>query len=182
MRAALDSDPRRVLMIGAEALFGRYYLEPGRYSAGIEISPTIRFNNRLSTEATFEWEIDNNDEGFAGITDGSIIFGQRDNRTMSFEFDFSYMFSDRSYLSVRLREYWARAEYTGSYFILEDDGSLTQAPVSRNDNTSYNAFNADINYTWRFAPGSELTLVFKNSLYMILPERSRLPLEKTWGS
>lgn len=164
-RTGMESDPRRVFMAGVEAVIGRNYLEPGRFRAAIELNPSVRFNNRFSGEAVFEWGLDNNDEGFAGITDGTIIFGQRDNRTMSMELDFSYMFSARSYISFRMREYWARAIYSGSYFILEDDGSLTPAPVSRNDNTSYNALNADINYTWRFAPGSELTLVFKNSLY-----------------
>jgi len=164
-RAETGSDPRRSFMTEVEGFFGRHYREPGRYSAGIDIKPRFRFSNRLSVESSLIWELDNNDEGFAGITDGEIIFGQRDNRSLSYELDLSYMFSARSYISFRLREYWARAIYTGSYFVLNDDGSLTQAEFSRTDNTSYNAFNGDINYTWRFAPGSELTIVLKNSLY-----------------
>lgn len=163
--AELGTDPRKAFMISLEAGFGSHYLEPGRYSAGIEINPSVRFSNRFSGEAAFNWELDRNDEGFAGISGDEIIFGQRDNRTMSCELDLSYMFSSRSYFSFRFREYWARAAYTGSYFTLDDDGSLSPADITRSDNTSYNAFNADLNYTWRFAPGSELTIVLKNALY-----------------
>ncbi len=163
--AELGTDPRKAFMISLEAGFGSHYLERGRYSAGIEINPSVRFSNRFSGEAAFNWELDRHDEGFAGISGDEIIFGQRDNRTMSCELDLSYMFTSRSYFSFRFREYWARAEYTGSYSTLNYDGTLTHADITRSDNTSYNAFNADLNYTWRFAPGSELTIVLKNALY-----------------
>jgi len=163
--AEIGTDPRKAFMIAVEAGLGSHYLEPGRYSTGIEINPSVRFSNRFSGEAAFNWELDRHDEGFAGISGDEIIFGQRDNRTVSCELDLAYMFSSRSYFSLRFREYWARAVYTGSYFTLNNDGSLSPAEITRSDNTSYNAFNADLNYTWRFAPGSELTLVLKNALY-----------------
>jgi hypothetical protein len=165
LEADIGSDPRRPFMIEMEASAGRHYLEPGRYNAGIELKPRVRFSNRLSGLAGFTWQFENNDEGFAGIADGEIIFGQRDNRIMSCELDFAYMFSARSNLSFRLREYWAIAEYSGRYYLLNYDGTLSVADIVRHDNTSYNALNADLSYSWRFAPGSELTLVFKNALY-----------------
>jgi hypothetical protein len=182
--AELGTDPRKAFMISLEAGFGSHYLEPGRYSAGIEINPSVRFSNRFSGEAAFNWELDRHDEGFAGISGDEIFFGQRDNRTMSCELDLSYMFSSRSYFSFRFREYWARAEYTGSYFTLNYDGTLTHADITRNDNTSYNAFNADMNYTWRFAPGSELTIVLKNALYDTadeIPASFGENLKELWG-
>lgn len=163
--AEIGTDPRKVFMMEVEAGYTSHYLEPGRFSTGIEVNPSVRFSNRFSGKADFNWELDKKDEGYAGMAGDEIIFGQRDNRTLSCEMDLSYMFSAHSYISFRMREYWARAAYTGNYFRLNVDGSLTPVNASRSDNTSYNAFNADINYTWRFAPGSELTLMLKNALY-----------------
>jgi len=179
--AEAASDPRKAIMISMEAGFGSHYQEPGRYSAGIEVNPSVRFSNRFSAEAGLNWELDRNDEGFAGMTESSIIFGQRDNRTFSFEFDLAYLFTARSYLSFRLREYWAMAVYSGKYYNLNVDGSLSGAEVTRSDNTSYNAFNADLNYTWRFAPGSELTFVMKNTLYDTRKEIPSSPADNLRG-
>ena len=46
-----------------------------------------------------------------------------------------------------------------------DDGGLTPGVYTGNPDYNYNAFNIDMVYTWRFAPGSELTLVWKNAIY-----------------
>lgn len=35
---------------------------------------------------------------------------------------------------------------------------------SGNQNIDFNSFNVDMGATWRFAPGSELTVVWKNSI------------------
>ena len=48
----------------------------------------------------------------------------------------------------------------------KDDGSLVpNAAYTDNHDYNYNAFNIDMVYTWRFAPGSELSVVWKNSIY-----------------
>jgi len=162
--AGIGTDPRRVLRMEMEATYENHFYKQERFGTDIAIRPSVRFSNRLSAKSEFSWARNKNDEGFAGIEGGEIIFGQRDNRIMSFELYLAYMFSARSYLSLRLREYWATAEYSGNYYLLNNDGSLTSASLTRTDNNSYNAFTADLNYTWRFAPGSELILVMKEAL------------------
>ena len=64
-----------------------------------------------------------------------------------------------------MRHYWSRADYDGTYFNLLEDGGLAPGTYTGNPNFNYNAFNIDMVYTWRFAPGSELTLVWKNAIY-----------------
>ena len=67
-------------------------------------------------------------------------------------------------LSFRLRHYWSKAEYR-QYYRLGDDGSLNRYDNYYNDhNVNFNAFNIDMVFYWQFAPGSELNLVWKNSL------------------
>ena len=81
--------------------------------------------------------------------------------------------------SLRGRHYWSYAEYK-EFYNLGDDGYLE--PTSYNtfnakgnstDDVNFNAFNVDLVYTWFFAPGSELNIVWKNSIYQygsLLPE------------
>ena len=165
LSGTVTTDTRKAILLTVGAGVEDYYLEKGRTTCSLTLNPEVRFSDRFRTELSLTGTRGKNDEGFAGITGEEIIFGHRNNFTFAGEFNLSYMFSSKSHLTFRLREYWAKAEYTGWYAFLESDGSLSPASISRNDNTNYNAFNIDMNYTWRFAPGSELTLVWKNSVY-----------------
>jgi hypothetical protein len=49
-----------------------------------------------------------------------------------------------------------------SFFNLLSDGNLGPTTYSANQDQNYNAFNVDLIFRWRFAPGSELNLVWKN--------------------
>ena len=165
LTGTVTTDTRNAFLLTCTAGFENYYREPGRTSYSLTVNPAMRFSDRFSTDVKLTSSAGRNDEGFAGIEADEIIFGQRDNFTLSGELTLSYMFSSKSYLTFRLREYWAKALYTGQYSLLEPDGTLTPVSLTRDDNTNYNAFNIDLNYTWRFAPGSEMTVVWKNSVY-----------------
>ena len=94
-----------------------------------------------------------------------IYFGLRNNTTIENTFQSGFIFAANSYLSVRLRHYWSRADYLDQYYILNRDGSLTETDNDNNYDYNYNAWNIDVKYTWRFAPGSEMSIVWKNSIY-----------------
>lgn len=165
LSGSVTTDTRKAILLTIGAGVESYYREQGRTACSLTLNPELRFSDRFRTEVQLTGTRGRNDEGFAGLAGNNIIFGHRNNFTFSGELDLSYMFSSKSHLTFRLREYWAKAEYTGWYGFLESDGSLNPTTISRNDNTNYNAFNIDLNYTWRFAPGSELTLVWKNSVF-----------------
>ena len=70
------------------------------------------------------------------------------------------------------RHYNSRISYNSFYSLL-DNGRLEEIPFSGNDldgNSAYdinfNAFTIDFQYRWIFAPGSELSLVWKNSIFI----------------
>jgi len=67
-------------------------------------------------------------------------------------------------LSLRLRHYWIRAQYH-NYYDLQVGGSLIQNNFIEDNDFNVSAFNIDMVYTWNFAPGSELLLVYKNAIY-----------------
>jgi len=78
-----------------------------------------------------------------------------------------FIFNNKSSLSLRVRHYWSRVEYDDYYQLLKS-GYLSK-PIDYdtygNDfDANYNAFTIDLQYLWRFAPGSELSIVWKNAI------------------
>ena len=64
-------------------------------------------------------------------------------------------------LSFRLRHYWASVEYQ-DFHELQLDGTLGETTYNEFNDRSFNAFNIDMIYRWRFAPGSDIFIVWKN--------------------
>jgi hypothetical protein len=69
-------------------------------------------------------------------------------------------------LTFRLRQYWSKGEYE-SFYPLMSNGRLDKTqeydlPANRDFN--FNSFNIDVVFTWLFAPGSSLNVVWKNAV------------------
>ncbi|HUS86886.1 MAG TPA: DUF5916 domain-containing protein [Bacteroidales bacterium] len=133
----------------------------------VSVSPEIKLSSHTTLGFDFDMEKRKNDIGYIAYNyaDENIIFGRRYNTTMTGTLSAEHIFTANSYLTFRLRHYWARADYNGSFYYLEDNGQLIPGVYTENPDLNYNAFNIDMVYTWRFAPGSELTLVWKNTIY-----------------
>ncbi len=132
------------------------------------LGPEVKVGRHFSFKYTLGADRMSNDIGFVynSPTEG-ITFGKRDVTTITNTLSGAYIFTARSYLTLRARHYWSRADYDGDYFILQSDGSLLDRPFSTpagNHDVNTNFLNIDMVYTWRFAPGSELSLVWKNSI------------------
>ena len=143
--------------------------EKGRNSFLFSLSQRIRLSDQFFMIITTELKNENKSYGYvhdslSSNNDQVIIFGQRDVKTVTNTIESSYIFNNKSSLSLRLRHYWIRAKYN-SYFDLQTDGSLLQNNFKADNDFNVNAFNIDMVYTWNFAPGSELLLVYKNAIY-----------------
>ncbi|PKP31767.1 MAG: hypothetical protein CVU00_12415, partial [Bacteroidetes bacterium HGW-Bacteroidetes-17] len=143
--------------------------EKGRNSFLFSLSQRIRLSDQFSMIITSEFKNDNKSYGYVNDSINTnnnriIIFGQRDVRTVTNTIESSYIFNNKSSLSLRLRHYWIRAQYH-NYYDLQADGSLIQNNFQEDNDFNVNAFNIDMVYTWNFAPGSELLLVYKNAIY-----------------
>ena len=133
---------------------------------GVELSPLIRFSDRfnmnLSTEVTWR----RNSLGYVTFdynttSDYDIIFGSRQRRDVVSSIQSNYLFTDLIALSLRVRHYWAVVRYT-DFYTLGEDGEMLSSTYNGDHNTNYNAFNIDLIFRWRFAPGSELNIVWKH--------------------
>ena len=77
-----------------------------------------------------------------------------------------YIFNPKASLSLYLRHYWSRVGYK-DFWKLQNDGSLQpHSEYTELEDINYNAFSVDLAYTWQFAPGSEMSIVWKNNINM----------------
>ena len=105
-----------------------------------------------------------NGKGFVDYNGKDIIFGNRQQRTYTNSLGATYFFNTKSALNLNFRYYWAPVHYD-KFYKLEDDGSLTDIDFyQKNNDINYNVWNMDLGYSWEFAPGSNLSLLYRNTL------------------
>jgi hypothetical protein len=145
--------------------------EIGRKSYGFEFGPRFRINDQILVEYRFNYSKDNNNKGRVDAVDEdqnsstpkTIIFANRDVVTFSNTFSGRYSVNSQMTFDLKLRHYWAYAE-NKKYLTLEQNGRLTDnLTYDKNKNSSYNAWNLDLSYSWWFAPGSQVSVLYRNN-------------------
>ncbi|PCJ81302.1 MAG: hypothetical protein COA49_06205 [Bacteroidetes bacterium] len=144
----------------------------------INISPRFRFSDKLSINYFYNFNPTWYQQGFATLTssgsgtieDDVSIFGERHNKTNSQVINVTYIITNRASINARIRHYWSEVEYV-NFFELGYDGNLHPTTLISldDDGTSdldvnYNAWSVDLGLKWYFSPGSELSVVWKNTL------------------
>lgn len=159
----LSSDYRKKLALDVNVGYLKAKSDWGKDSFWWMLSPRLRLSNRILLVHEFSLDHEWHDYGFADMNGADVIIGKRDVRRVENIFSTHYIFSRDIALSLRLRHYWSTVKYY-SYYNLQSDGSLQPSSYNTDNNTSFNVFNADIVFSWRFAPGSEADIVWKNSI------------------
>lgn len=135
----------------------------------LEGTPRMRFSDKFLVSLNVSLEKNFNDYGFVNLEanqSNELIswFGRRDITTVSNILNLKYIFNTKISLTLRGRHYWSQAEYF-DYYVLNDKGDLEKNEYSGVPDINFNAFTTDLNLGWYFAPGSEITLMWKNSIY-----------------
>ena len=164
IEADMTTDNRKILSASFSTEYENYFSDRDMSRYSFALSPTLRINNKYIISHTLGIIKFRNDFGYAGSRNDSVLFGRRNSSTIENILSISYIHSARTYLNLRLRHYWSQAEYL-DYHNLEEDGYLSNTSYDLGKDINTNYFNIDMVYSWRFAPGSEINIVWKNSLY-----------------
>jgi Domain of unknown function (DUF5916)/Carbohydrate family 9 binding domain-like len=146
----------------------------------ISFEHRYRFNDRFSVSQQIFYNPTKNDAGYYDkyyqqdingnyILDPNgnpiledILFSRRDLKTVENILSFKFSFNNKSGITLRARHYWSKVTVRQLYD-LQTDGTLK--PTRHNNVTiahqNYNIFNIDAVYTWQFAPGSFVNIVWK---------------------
>ena len=144
----------------------------------IGLSPRMRFNDKFSINYSFSLQTGGGARGFVTNIDDKIIFGQRDQNTVENSISGSYNFNPMHSLSLTFRNYWATVTYDHDLYTLLEDGKLSTADNYTvadvpDPNVNFNTWNLDFRYSWQFAPGSQLSALYRNSLFDSNTESSK---------
>jgi hypothetical protein len=146
--------------------FGNLSWRDNQRLLGFEISPRIQVNDRLRLSHEFSYRRIENSIGYVtALSEDSVYFGKRLSTSITNTFNSSFMFNANSSLSFRLRHYWSRADYNDEFYLLNEEGYLDPAQHQDNEDINFNTITLDMVYKWRFAPGSEMSVVWKNSIF-----------------
>ncbi|MFH0893582.1 MAG: DUF5916 domain-containing protein, partial [Bacteroidota bacterium] len=155
-----SSDYRKVLALDGN--FGTASAKSGFRELWYGISPRIQPGTRTLFVYRINFDRYENDRGYVS-SDSVIIFGNRSIHTIVNELNSTYIFSKNLSLSLRARHYWTSVMYNW-FYKLNENGELIETPYNQNSNQNLNFFNVDLVFNWRFAPGSDLSFVWKNNV------------------
>lgn len=141
-----------------------WFKEDGRMTFYRSISPRYRFNDHFNLVYSLSLNTSFNNVGFVNNVNDSIYLGRRDVHTVISQLTGAYIFKSNMALKLNARHYWSQAEYS-RYYLLAGDGNILNTAYNTNHNVNFNTFNIFLNYVWQFKPGSELSLVYQNSIY-----------------
>ena len=167
----ISTDYRKHLALDLKLKYGKY-MKDGRHEYGFVFNPRIKIGNRFLLRYNLDEKWSFNDEGYVDVDSASqIIFGVRTVFNMTNSMFSSYILRPNMNLQLSARHYWSRGQYS-SYHILQDDGHLAAANYGYNTSAdfNFNAFTIDFGFTWQFLPGSEMSIVYKNSIYGLSDE------------
>ena len=138
--------------------------EKGRTNYGVFISPRYRFSDHLSLIYGFRFNRQNRNIGWVDFdANDNTIFARRDRITYTNTLQGKYSINNNTNLNITVRHYWSYA-VNHDYLTLQNDGSLLDNTLyDINKNSNLDTWNLDLSYSWWFAPGSQVSVLYRNS-------------------
>jgi hypothetical protein len=160
-----SSDYRKKIAIDIGSGYG-FYKDKSRFRYNFRFAPRLRFNDHLFLTYVYSYQSHFNDIGFAYAFEDEYqtlpLFGKRDVISHTNVLSLKYALNAFAVLNTRVRHYWGYTVFN-EFYSLTEDGELAPTANSGN-NQNFNSFTVDMIFTWIFTPGSELSLVWKNSI------------------
>ena len=134
---------------------------------GIDLSlnQNFRFSSKFSVSHRLGFEPRFNSVGYTTTDNANIVFARRKVNTVENIFSVKYNFTNMMGLTFRARHYLSNVN-NKEFFTLQQNGKLSpNNSFNQNQDRNVNFFNIDMVYTWQFAPGSFMNIVWKNAVY-----------------
>lgn len=129
---------------------------------GLNVSPRYRFSDRFLLIYRNNIYNEYQDLGRVAQNGNDIVFARRDNQTFETGLEGKYSINSQMNFGLNLRHYWSFSE-NNSYYKLLDNGRVEEYTYAGNRNSNFNAWNFDLSYSWWFAPGSQMSVLYRSN-------------------
>ena len=145
--------------------------EEGRITYGFSMGPRYRFSDRFLLNFNFNFSRQNNNKGFVDSIDNdansstpnAIIFANRNVITYSNTLSGKYSVNSTMTFNLSVRHYWSFAD-NKNFLSLDNKGKLIDyLNYTNNKNSNFTSWNVDLSYSWWFAPGSQISVLYRNN-------------------
>jgi len=138
--------------------------EKNRTNLNLVVSPRYRFSDKISLIYSFQFNRQVNNVGFIDFdSSDNTIFARRNRNTFVNGLTGKYSVNNVMTFNLSVRHYWSYA-INHDILTLQDDGSLLpNYTYTTNKNSNFNTWNMDMSYSWWFAPGSQLSVLYRNN-------------------
>ena len=165
----ISSDYRDRFAVDARIGYSSFF-DSKTKKLNLSFSPRWRVNNRFLLIYGLEYLQEKDRESFVDLIPQHVIFGIRDTESVENSLQGTYNFSTKSAVSLSFRNFWSSAGFADEEFLnLRRDGSLApfdyEVPQDEDPDANFNIWNLDLSYQWRFAPGSKMILLYRNSIF-----------------
>ncbi|MGX7667090.1 DUF5916 domain-containing protein [Flavobacterium pedocola] len=136
-----------------------------RHNIGFYFGPRYRFSDRLMLIYNFKHDRQNSEKGWVDedASTGAIIFANRDRNTIENSITGKYSLSHKMTFNLKVRYYWSYTESL-EFMNLTDDGHYeANTTYNQNQDNNFKIWNFDLSYSWWFAPGSQISVLYRNN-------------------
>ncbi|WP_396153666.1 DUF5916 domain-containing protein [Flavobacterium sp.] len=155
----------------------RIFDQENRLNYGLFVSPRYRFNDKLTLIYSTNYNRQNSDIGWVDFSENDIILAERNRTTLTNSISGKYAINNKMTLNLTTRHYWSFAENVQFHNLLEDGTFTTNNNYTSNKDANFNLWNFDLSYSWWFAPGSQITALYRNNAQNFSNE-----INKSFGS
>lgn len=155
----------------------RIFDQENRMNYGLFVSPRYRFNDKLTLIYSTNYNRQNSDIGWVDFSENDIILAERNRTTLTNSISGKYAINNKMTLNLTTRHYWSFAENVQFHTLLEDGTFTPNNSYTTNKDANFNLWNFDLSYSWWFAPGSQITALYRNNAQNFSND-----IDKSYGS
>jgi hypothetical protein len=133
------------------------------------VEPKYRFNDHLTLSYSFRFNKMFNNIGYSGqdastnpLTDSGVIVARRDITTYTNSVFGKYAINEKMSLNLTVRHYLSYAR-NNAFFTLLNSGDISPEDIYTAPDSNFNTWNMDLSYSWWFAPGSQISALYRNN-------------------
>lgn len=166
LRIWSSPDYRKRFLVDLNAAAWQSHHDPQK-GFSLSVSPRVRLNSRAIIIVNMNLDREWPQRGYVSklnINDTSLlIFGDRNVNNLTTALTGDYVISPVSSMFIRFRHYWVTSDYQ-KFYLLNQSGHVEPFEYNEDKDFTVNILTVDLGYSWNFAPGSYLNIVYKNYL------------------